>query len=350
MNKPVGKAPAGNRPASVFIAYSRQDWDLCEELRTHLRSLELDGKIEVFYDGNVEVGEKWNSRLQSELRSANLVVFLLSAEFFASDYIMQEEVPEAMSRRDRGESFVIPVFARHCRPTEALRDLQGVGTPGQPIESMTPRNKGWARVVDEIERKADLIKVLNGAEDVGVTLHLLRRLDTRLSLSTQRARSVWLCSRTGMGWNRNHSRVIQGLSERPEGAVRLLFLNPDSVTFELDSQMQWTPGWGAKGAQDPAGRRQAARGLYNQLVRRGMDLRVTDTLLPAAFWIFDPGELDPVPTALLEIVRWRAGEEGNVYLEQHGGNSVDTYQAIFEGVWSRATPWGVAAASGPVTR
>ena len=106
-----------DRPLRVFLSYAHAD-ELDGGWKSHLvemlRSLEYDGIIEHFDDGMFEVGAAWDETIREKLLAADLVVFLVSPAFIASDYVTKTEVTLACDRRDRGEAKILPVILRDC--------------------------------------------------------------------------------------------------------------------------------------------------------------------------------------------------------------------------------------------
>ena len=80
-------------PARIFVSYARVDQAYRLALSKHLaaqRNLEL---IDDWHDGDVIPGDHWDREIRRKLDSANIIVLLLSADFFNSDYIHRVEIP-----------------------------------------------------------------------------------------------------------------------------------------------------------------------------------------------------------------------------------------------------------------
>jgi formylglycine-generating enzyme required for sulfatase activity len=98
----------------VFISYSREDKDLCEELSSHLASLENCGDITTWYDGRLEPGDEWREKIEVSLSEADIILLLVSAKFLASEFCYKIELPVAMQRHEDGTAIVIPILLRPC--------------------------------------------------------------------------------------------------------------------------------------------------------------------------------------------------------------------------------------------
>ncbi len=103
-------------PVSIFISYSHNDLDrpLLDKLLNHLRPKVRSGRIKVWDDSQIPPGAPWDDTIKKSLASADIVVFLVSAEFNSSDYIWRIEMTQALERAKTGQCRVIPVLLRAC--------------------------------------------------------------------------------------------------------------------------------------------------------------------------------------------------------------------------------------------
>ncbi len=49
-----------------------------KRLATHLEPLKRNGTIELWYDRMIEPGTKWDDSIKEEMRSADVIIFLLT--------------------------------------------------------------------------------------------------------------------------------------------------------------------------------------------------------------------------------------------------------------------------------
>src|SRR5262249_438452 len=101
-------------PASVelFYSYAHRDSLLCEELRMHLTALKRSGLIRDWYDHKIEPGSEWSVEIQEAMDRAGIILLLVSADFVASNYVNNLEVPFALKLHQSGHARVIPVLLR----------------------------------------------------------------------------------------------------------------------------------------------------------------------------------------------------------------------------------------------
>ena len=100
-------------PVKIFFCYAREDESLLNKLKTHLRPLQREGLIEVWYDRDISAGTEWETEIKEHLNAAQIVLLLVSPDFMDSDYCYSIEMKKALERRARGEAEVIPIILRH---------------------------------------------------------------------------------------------------------------------------------------------------------------------------------------------------------------------------------------------
>src|SRR5579884_2817335 len=121
-------------PVQIFFCYAREDEELLKKLKAHLRPLQRQGLIDVWYDRDISAGSEWEQEIQQRLTAAQIVLLLISPDFMDSDYCYGIEMQRALERHERGEAIVIPVILRpaywHGKP---LGKLQALPTDGKPV-------------------------------------------------------------------------------------------------------------------------------------------------------------------------------------------------------------------------
>ncbi len=121
-------------PVTIFFCYAREDEALLNKLKTHLRPLQRQGLIDVWYDRDISAGTEWEQEIKEHLNSAQIVLLLVSPDFMDSDYCYSIEMKRALERHARGEAKVIPVILRYVDwHGEPLGKLQALPTDGKPV-------------------------------------------------------------------------------------------------------------------------------------------------------------------------------------------------------------------------
>jgi WD40 repeat protein len=144
---------ATSRPLELFFSYSHADEPLRKELETHLSLLEREGLIRTWHDRDIEAGQEWEREIDQHLRTADIVLLLVSPSFIASRYCWSIEVEEALARHRRGEARVIPIILRpvYWKPSP-IGSLQALPKDAQPIIEWQHRDRAYLEVVLELRR------------------------------------------------------------------------------------------------------------------------------------------------------------------------------------------------------
>ena len=143
----------------VFIVYARKDKQQFEDLSKHLRVLELTQKISIWSDRDIMAGELWDKAINDNLKQSDLILMLISPDFFNSDYVQQKEFDLAFQRFERGETEVLPIIIRPVSwlEDERLSKIQVSPKDGKPISTWDSEDAAWTDVVQGIGRLVDKI-------------------------------------------------------------------------------------------------------------------------------------------------------------------------------------------------
>lgn len=115
---------------SVFISYAHLDVKWKNELKKHLKTLEINGSISVFDDAQIPLGDIWDDVIRTNIEKADVVLFLLSADLLASDYITSKELGNVIHQNHR-KRLIVPVFLRNCDIEDhILSRYQGLPSTG----------------------------------------------------------------------------------------------------------------------------------------------------------------------------------------------------------------------------
>lgn len=118
----------------IFCCYAREDEVLLNQLKAHLKPLERQGLIEIWYDREIIAGQKWEEQINEHLNRAKVILLLISPDFMASDYCYSKEMGRAMERHKAEEACVIPVILRPVYwQGKPLGELQALPQDAKPI-------------------------------------------------------------------------------------------------------------------------------------------------------------------------------------------------------------------------
>jgi len=153
------------RPLSVFCSYSRRDERLRAQVATGLAGLVREGLIrEAWYDRMTSPGDKWADAIDQNLEESDIILFLVSKNFIASDYCMGKEVVRAMARHDKGDACVIPIILAPCdwKNLVPFDERQALPLDGKPLRAWTVVNDQRLVEVSTGMRKAAMRLLAGG--------------------------------------------------------------------------------------------------------------------------------------------------------------------------------------------
>lgn len=140
-------------PTKVFISYSHKDEEFKNGLTEHLSSLVRSGVISEWNDRKIIPGTDWSKEISENLKSADLILFLISSSFLSSEYCVNVEAETALSRHNSGEAQLIPIVIRAVDWSDSpLSKLQGLPKDAQPVASWPDKDEAWVNVIKGIKR------------------------------------------------------------------------------------------------------------------------------------------------------------------------------------------------------
>jgi TIR domain len=121
----------------------------------HLKPLEKEGLLQLWVDTRLRAGDKWKREIEKALRRATVAVLLVSADFLASDFITDNELPPLLKNAEEQGTRVIPLIVKPCRFTrdKSLRSFQAVNDPNRAIVLLSTGQQEliYDQVASEIE-------------------------------------------------------------------------------------------------------------------------------------------------------------------------------------------------------
>lgn len=127
-------------PIKLFFSYAHEDEPLLVKLKMHLKPLQREGLIDVWYDRNISGGAEWSKEIDKHLNTAHVILLLVSPDFINSDYCYGVELARAFERHANGEACLIPVLLRPVAWQGLLGKLQALPKNGKPVKSRHWRN------------------------------------------------------------------------------------------------------------------------------------------------------------------------------------------------------------------
>lgn len=110
-----------NKMKKIFISYSRKDVEYKNELRNHLSILSIFDIADNWDCEKITIG-KWEEQIQKELLDSDIVIYMLSANFFSSSYIREKEVLKVMEQmKENPNKKILPVIVSEFVGLDSLK-------------------------------------------------------------------------------------------------------------------------------------------------------------------------------------------------------------------------------------
>lgn len=120
---------------TIFVSYSHKDTIYLERIKIHLKPLERKGTIQLWSDTLILSGEKWKEKIIAALDKAAIALLLVSADFMASEFIINNELQPLLKSAENKGTIIIPVVVKPCRflrePT--ISQFQAANDPINPL-------------------------------------------------------------------------------------------------------------------------------------------------------------------------------------------------------------------------
>jgi hypothetical protein len=153
------QSKSSDRP-KLFISYSHVDTACLDRLLVHLKPLERSNSIICWSDKRIRTGDKWRSELEDNLEEAVIAVLLISADFLASDFIINNELPPLLVKADANGLRILPVILKPCgfRRDPVLSAFQSANDPMTPLLGMSQMDQEalYDKIADEVSREIAL--------------------------------------------------------------------------------------------------------------------------------------------------------------------------------------------------
>ncbi len=131
--------PENTKSPMAFISYSHQDRLYLDRLLVHLQPLTRNGSLDVWADTKIKTGDRWREEITKALSSSRIAVLLISADFMASDFIINNELQPLLAAAEVKGTKILPVIVSPCRFSRepSLSRFQAANPPSEPLSSMS---------------------------------------------------------------------------------------------------------------------------------------------------------------------------------------------------------------------
>jgi hypothetical protein len=141
------------------VSYSHLDTDCLNRLLVHLKPLEREGLIDCWSDKKIRTGDKWRVQIDENLAGAAVAILLVSADFLASDFIVNNELPPLLMKAEANGIRIVPLILKPCgfHRDKVLQSFQAANDPGQPLLGLAPIEQEalYDKVAEEVHREIE---------------------------------------------------------------------------------------------------------------------------------------------------------------------------------------------------
>src|SRR5512146_3114830 len=92
----------------IFVSYSHADEKWLTQLLKFSKPYFSGDRLTVWCDRRIRPGYKWLPAIEQALARTRLAVLLLSSDFLASEFILQDELPPLTAAAEQGECALLP--------------------------------------------------------------------------------------------------------------------------------------------------------------------------------------------------------------------------------------------------
>src|ERR1044071_4081859 len=144
----------------VFISYSHKDKQWLEQLQIHLKPLERELGFDIWDDTRIKSGAKWREEIERVLDVTKVAVLLVSANYLASDFIANNELPSLLKAAEEDGAIILPVILSPSLflRMNSLSQFQAINDPSEPLVYLTEAKQQtlFVKIADCIESSLNL--------------------------------------------------------------------------------------------------------------------------------------------------------------------------------------------------
>lgn len=137
----------------VFISYAHEDEAYKDQLEIRLKPFQYNGIIDSWTDREILPGDIWDDEIKRKIEESEILLFLISPDFIASDYINKIEIKNALERFKKREVIIIPII---IRPTDIssmeISSFQAIPKDGRPISTWDNQDEAWLDVSNQLRK------------------------------------------------------------------------------------------------------------------------------------------------------------------------------------------------------
>ncbi len=167
LKKPAAVATPTSPKLKVFLMYAAEDEAVKATLDTQLNPLKRTEFIETWDESQILAGAEKDQEISSWLEAADIILLLVTANFFGSDDIFNRQLRTALNRHETKKTVVIPILMRSCSwedtPLDALKAtilprnlifLDKQSNPETALADTVEQLRGWCKKIFDRKKLA----------------------------------------------------------------------------------------------------------------------------------------------------------------------------------------------------
>lgn len=140
-------------PVRLVYSLAPDDDAFREQLSAHLQPFIQKGLLTEWHEQLIPAGSSPTQERQRAWQSADILLLLLSADYFASDAFNLQTIVQALDRHRSGQIQVVPLLLRSCDwQSTPLAEVQCLPRNGKPVTLWENRDDALFSIVQELRR------------------------------------------------------------------------------------------------------------------------------------------------------------------------------------------------------
>lgn len=151
---PVQKNPGSGKKQKMVLLFDNNENDeyVCRKLSQHLHNLEQQGQLEIWHKGMAAFGVV-DQELEEKIAKADIVVPIVSADFFAAEAMHNKELPLMLKAHRSRNIQVLPVLSRPCLYEDSvLSNFSILPLNKQALSNWEQEDEAYQAVVQQIKQ------------------------------------------------------------------------------------------------------------------------------------------------------------------------------------------------------